>query len=172
MPWPIILLLAAFAVLSLLAKTITPEDIARYLKKESPKEGGDKQRFHKAASLLSPAERHFFYVLQKAVPEVSFFPKVRVADVIKTPNRFSGDFLRISQKHFDWILCHPSTFEPLIAIELDDTSHLSNRHQIKNDATKHEVAKTAGLTLLRFKCRSEYNPAEIREQITSAVNAL
>jgi hypothetical protein len=70
-------------------------------------------RYVTRKSVLTKAEIAFHKVLLEAVPEAPVFPKVRVADVMDAAERFSGDFLRISQKHFDWVLCHPVSFEPL-----------------------------------------------------------
>lgn len=129
------------------------------------------RRYRKRSSVMSPAEQIFFAALETAIPEAPIFPKVRVADVIEASERWSGDFLRISQKHFDWVLCHPTSFEPLLAIELDDSSHRA-RKNAANDATKDDVAGDAGLPLMRFQWQNEYDVAAIRERITTVINAL
>lgn len=129
------------------------------------------KRYKKRSSVMSPAEKEFFAALELAVPEAPIFPKVRVADVIEANERWSGDFLRISQKHFDWVLCHPTSFEPLMAIELDDQSHRA-RKNAANDATKDNVASDAGLPLMRFQWADKYDAAAIRERITTVINSL
>ena len=131
-----------------------------------------RRRYSKSKSLLSPAELEFHKTLCAAVPEAAIFPKVRVADAVNATERFSGDFLRISQKHFDWLICHPDSFEPLIAIELDDASHQRNQRQIKNDETKNGIALDAGLSLLRFPWQSKYDVEKIRETIIAELNAV
>jgi len=123
-------------------------------------------------SLLSKAEVAFHKVLLDAVPEAPIFPKVRVADVMDADERYSGDFLRISQKHFDWVLCHPISFEPLIAIELDDSSHQWSHKQRKNDQVKDEVAQEAGIQLLRFPWQPHYDAAQIREKIATELDRI
>lgn len=120
---------------------------------------------------MSSSEQKFFAVLETAIPEAPIFPKMRVADVIEANERWSGDFLRISQKHFDWVLCHPESFEPLLAIELDDSSHRL-RKNAASDVTKDSVAADAGLPLMRFQWQNEYDVAAIRERLTSVINAL
>ena len=122
-------------------------------------------RYATRKSLLSQAEIAFHKVLHEAVPEAPIFPKVRVADVMDAAERFSGDFLRISQKHFDWVLCHPVSFEPLIAIELDDSSHQWSDRQRKNDHVKDDAAREAGIALLRFPWQRAYDVAKIRARI-------
>jgi hypothetical protein len=129
-------------------------------------------RYVTRKSLLSKAEVAFHKVLLDAVPEAPIFPKVRVADVMDAAERYNGDFGRISQKHFDWVLCHPVSFEPLIAIELDDSSHQWSEKQRKNDRVKDDAAREAGIDLLRFPWQREYNAAQIRDRIAEVLDKI
>ena len=131
-----------------------------------------KPRYVTRKSLLSKAEIAFHQVLLEAVPEAPIFPKVRVADVMEAAERYSGDFLRISQKHFDWVLCNPVSFEPLIAIELDDSSHQWSHKQRKNDQVKDDAASEAGIVLLRFPWQRDYDVAQIRERIAVVLDQI
>ncbi|MBI2513546.1 MAG: DUF2726 domain-containing protein [Opitutae bacterium] len=128
-------------------------------------------KFRKLTALLSPAERQFFAALRAALPEAEIFPKVRVADVVEPCSRTNGEFSRISQKHFDWVICAPDTFEPLVAVELDDSSHKGQRQQ-ERDATKNSAAADAGLPLLRFRCQTAYSADEIRASIAEHITGL
>jgi hypothetical protein len=129
-------------------------------------------RYVTRKSVLSKAEIAFHKVLLEAVPEAPIFPKVRVADVMDAAERWSGDFLRISQKHFDWVLCHPVSFEPLIAIELDDSSHQWSQKQRKNDQVKDDAAHEAGIVLLRFPWQREYDAVKIRDRIGDVLDKI
>jgi len=131
-----------------------------------------KPRYVTRKSLLSKAEVAFHKVLLEAVPEAPIFPKVRVADVMDAAERWSGDFLRISQKHFDWVLCHPVSFEPLVAIELDDSSHQWSEKQRKNDQVKDDAAREAGIVLLRFPWQRDYDVAQVRERIAVVLDQI
>ncbi len=78
-------------------------------------------------TLFSPAERSFLGVLDLAVGDQAWvFAKVRVADVL-TPETGMGKskwqqaFNKISAKHVDYLLCHPSDLSFICAIELDDS---------------------------------------------------
>ena len=145
---------------------------ARRVAHQNLRPGAKGGRFSKSKSLFSPAEREFHKALIAALPDVAIFAKVRVADVVHAKERFNGDFLRISQKHFDWLICHPESFEPLIAVELDDSSHRTNQRQITNDATKNDIALDADLKLLRFAWQSQYDPEKLRETIVNEINAI
>lgn len=122
-------------------------------------------------AVLSDAEIVFDTVLRRAIPELIICPKMRVADVLSAEKAFGADFLRISQKHLDWILCDPRTYAPLIAIELDDSSHLRSSRTRKSDAIKNAAASSAGLKLLRVKWCASYDVHSIRDQIAAVINA-
>jgi len=131
-----------------------------------------KPRYAARKSVLTKAEIAFHKVLLAAVPEAPIFPKVRVADVMEAAERYSGDFLRISQKHFDWVLCHPVSFEPLIAIELDDSSHQWSDKQRKNDKVKDDATREAGIVLLRFPWQNSYDVDVVRERISAVLDRI
>lgn len=164
---PLILVGAVLALLVLAALSVLLfKQLRRLTRTAAPAAG---KRYKRREHLLSQAERQFHEVLKRAVPELLVFPKVRVADAIDAENRFSGDFLSISQKHFDWLLCHPVSFEPLLAVELDDSSHTST-HQQKRDRAKDAAATEAGLPLLRFPWQSTYEPQTVRDRVVPLVN--
>jgi hypothetical protein len=54
------------------------------------------------------------------------FAKVRLADLLYLPKGTQGRqaaFNRIQSKHVDFLLCSKDAVRPLLAIELDDSSH-------------------------------------------------
>ena len=125
--------------------------------------------YKKKSSLLSEAESRFFETLLMAADGYAVCPKVRVSDVIESSTGSLADFRKISQKHFDWVLCNPVTMEPLAAVELDDSSHLSG-NSITRDRTKNEAAESALLPLVRFKCKSTYSIEEVRRSLKRTLN--
>ncbi|WP_042012600.1 DUF2726 domain-containing protein [Aeromonas fluvialis] len=121
-------------------------------------------------TLFSPAERSFLGVLDLAVSDKArVFAKVRVADVL-TPqagigkSKWQQHFNKISAKHFDYLLCHPSDLSFICAIELDDSSH---RHQKRKarDLFLKTACDSAGLPLLQIPASASYLVEELREQI-------
>jgi hypothetical protein len=128
------------------------------------------ERYRSRGPLLTPAERSFFGVLQQAVgAERLIFAKVRVADVLSPERGLQGArwqraFNRISAKHFDFLLCDAAEISPLIAIELDDASHGSDRAQAR-DSLIESACASAGLPLLRIRAQDAYVPADIAAQI-------
>jgi hypothetical protein len=125
-------------------------------------------RYELQRALLTRSEIAFYRALFAGVGGLYLIaPKVRVADVLKAPrdkNRraAASAFNRISQKHFDFVLCDPQTFTVLAAIELDDRSHESPDRRAR-DAMLDRAANDAGLALLRFKARASYTVDEIQK---------
>ena len=121
--------------------------------------------------LCSPAERSFLGVLEQVSDSYRIFAKVSLYDVIKVKKGLTGSerqaaFNRISRKHLDFILCEPSTFRVLCAVELDDSSHKAPARR-KRDDFLEEALRTAGVPLLRFPVKQAYSLSELREQFRS-----
>src|SRR5687768_8690775 len=77
-------------------------------------------------NFLSPAELSFFHVLRSTVGDrVVICPKVRLVDILFVVNQRENYAYRgkIAQKHVDFLLCDPKSLKPILAIELDDSSH-------------------------------------------------
>ncbi|MDD9209853.1 DUF2726 domain-containing protein [Aeromonas dhakensis] len=126
-------------------------------------------------TLFSPAERSFLGVLDLAVGEQArVFAKVRVADVL-TPEAGMGKskwqqaFNKISAKHVDYLLCHPSDLSFICAIELDDSSHRHQKRKARDSFLK-AAFDSAGLPLLQIPASSHYQVEELREQILPLLN--
>jgi hypothetical protein len=128
--------------------------------------------YRKADHLLTPAERSFYEVLRGIIGEdLRLFVKVRLADLVWLPHDTEDRQVhvnRVASKHIDFVLCDPHTLAPLLAVELDDSSHTA-RHRQQRDALVNEVLRTAGLPLLRVPVKRSYPPGEIAEHIRSAM---
>src|SRR4051812_25910562 len=74
-------------------------------------------------TLLTKAEQQFYYELCKAAGRRYYvFPQIRLADIVQ-PRRPSFKTLQpITSKSVDFVLCAPETFDPLIVVELDDST--------------------------------------------------
>ena len=118
-------------------------------------------------SLLTPAEKSFFHALQTAAGKrYVVFPKVRLLDLCRDLDGWTetAAFNHVSQKHVDFVLCDPETFRPVLAVELDDRSHLRARTRAR-DGDKDEVLRTMGLGVYRQWVRRSYDPAAIARGI-------
>lgn len=126
--------------------------------------------------LLSKAELGFYGPLLQATNghDVSVFSKVRIADVlapVKNPDRkiWQRAFNAISSKHFDFVVCRDSDSRILLAIELDDKSHSTQKAQ-KRDRIVNSACQTAGLPLLRFAAKRGYVIADIRTELDKVLS--
>ena len=143
------------------------------LRKKQP-ESGAAYSYIRKSELLTSAERSFFGVLVLSVAEHgTVLPKIRVADVI-APKKSSDKstwqkaFNRISAKHFDFVVCEPSSLTPMVAVELDDSSH-SSKSAARSDSAKDSACLSAGFPLIRVKTAKSYAVAEIRQLLAAHV---
>lgn len=119
---------------------------------------------------LSAAERSFYGVLEQAVADkFKVNTKVRVADILQ-PN-VAGDrsasqraFNRISAKHFDYVLCEPSTMQVKAVVELNDSSHKS-KNRAERDEFLAEACASAGLRLVSFEAKSQYSINAVKTEL-------
>ena len=118
--------------------------------------------------LLTKAERKFFDVLHAvASRQCHLFAMVRLADLIYIPKgteKRQSHFNRIQSKHIDFVLCNKTELKPILAIELDDSSH-QRADRKKRDEFLNKALEQAGLPLLRIPVRSGYDPQEIKQKI-------
>lgn len=125
---------------------------------------------YKKQTLLSPAERSFYGVLRQAVGETyQVQVKVRLADLVQPASGLSRSdwqaaFNRISSKHVDFVLVNPATFEVACALELDDSSHATDK-RFERDAFLDAAFQSAGLRLLHVPAKNAYAVQEIRAML-------
>ena len=122
--------------------------------------------------LLTKAERAFFDVLHPIVAkQLHLFAMVRLADLVyieRGIEKRQSYFNRIQSKHIDFVLCDRNDIKPILAIELDDSSH-RRADRIARDEFVDNALAQAGLPLLRVPVRANYDPAELRNQIQDAI---
>ncbi len=122
-------------------------------------------------NFLSAAELAFYRVLEQAVGQTySINNKVRLWDVLYVPRRDDSRTYenKISSKHIDFLLCDPTTMQPILAIELDDSSH-NRKDRQDRDAFLDQALAAAGLSILHIKAARTYSIAEVQQQIASVL---
>ncbi len=124
--------------------------------------------------VLTEAELAFHAVLADCVPDdLILLAKVRLADFLnvrKGEQEFLRYFGKISQKHSDFLLIDAGSSEPVLAIELDDSTHRRLRRTIDSDQFKDAAYEAAGLPVLRVPAAKRYNAAELRGDVLAALN--
>lgn len=131
-------------------------------------------RFARQPALFTPAEIRFLLALQEAVgQEVVIVGKIRLADLIRPrpgqrPPQRQAAFNKIRSKHIDFVLLDPADFVPLLALELDDSSH-QRPDRVERDRFVDAACADAGLPLLRAPVRARYDSGELRAFIRQAI---
>lgn len=127
-----------------------------------------------AKALFSPAERSFLGVLDQVVgADYRVFGKVRVADIATVRPGMSKSarqaaLNRIAQKHFDFIVCGARDLNVVCAVELNDSSHSSQRAQARDELLV-KVCQVINLPLLQVAAKQSYVLQDLRTQFFAAV---
>lgn len=176
--WPVIRwigrlgekLLALFATSVARTNKSRPDgaDLPLVLEEPTPSEP-DTKAYELVPALLTAAEWSFFKVLNKAASKSGVFIacKVRLPDLVSVRNGVDNPraaWNRISSKHVDFVLCSTSGSRPLLAIELDDSSH-AKKSRRERDSFVDESLAAAGLAMLRVPARKAYSVEELRASI-------
>jgi len=134
-------------------------------------EDADLYPYKLTQSLLTASEAVFYGALLLAAGRrYVVFAKVRLADLCQDLDRWADirAFNKVASKHVDFVLCDPTTFRPVLAVELDDRSHLrANRRS--RDALVDGIFRTMGLGVYRQWVRHSYDPAAIARGIEDAL---
>jgi hypothetical protein len=131
--------------------------------------------YTKANSLVTDGEREFHHVLRRVVGERwAIHPKVRLEDIAGVPEGTPGRYKYrnyVRSSHVDFLLCTADTASPVLAIELDDSSHVTPSAQ-RRDALKDSILSSAGLPLLRVPWQPSYDEHRLASAINDKVPAL
>ena len=100
------------------------------------------------------------------------FAQVRVLDLCDVLERSlsRGSVSRVDRRHVDFVLCHPRTFKPMVAIELDDSTR-ERPYGRRKDALLDELFRGIGMKLVRQRVRLAYSVAEVTQKIEAALAA-
>jgi very-short-patch-repair endonuclease len=136
------------------------------------KAGGRKapQYPYRGTPLLSAAEMSFYRVLLQCMDGGSvLFAKVGLGDIVEVDGvrdfrARQGFRNRIDRKHVDFLVCRNDTLAPVLAIELDDSSHERDRARAR-DAEKDRILGAAGVPLWRVAARKSYSTSELTETL-------
>jgi len=112
---------------------------------------------------LSAAELSFYHVLRTVVGEdATICPKANLADVffVAKPHENQTYRNKIDRKHVDFLLCDPKSMQPVVGVELDDSSHKRADRQ-ERDAFVDRVFKAAALPLIHVPARANYDISEL-----------
>lgn len=128
--------------------------------------------YYACNTLLTATEIKFYKALKIAAPtNAIIMMKVRMADIINCAEEDwkAGWGPRVSAKHIDFVLIDPKTTQIKMAIELDDSTHVTNHDRISRDKFVDKAFKTAGVPLLRITVQNYYDMDQLKASITQTI---
>lgn len=130
-------------------------------------------RYKKTRYFFTYQERIFYQLLSQSVGgKYVIFAQVRMADVLYLANEPINRKIynnNIRCRHFDYVLCEPQKYKPVLAIELDDSSHQKYDRKA-SDKFKNAACQSARLALLRIKLPYSYSPLELFELVENKIS--
>jgi Protein of unknown function (DUF2726) len=127
--------------------------------------------FYRRKSVLTSPAQEFYQILKQLVRGHQVLAKVRLADLVGADERHllrKSNFDHIKAKHIDFVICDRA-LAPIIAIELDDSSH-RRPDRIARDRDVDRILEIAALPLVRFPVRPVFNATEIAKQLLAKLN--
>lgn len=131
--------------------------------------------YTKKKYFMTRAENEFYNALVTGVGnDFYIFAQVHLPTLldhkVKGQN-WQGAFSHINRKSVDFVLCDKSYISPILAIELDDKSHLSEDRR-ERDGEVERILSEAGMPLIRVENHGKFDPniiaSSIRQKISSA----
>ena len=127
--------------------------------------------------LITKAEIRYLRQLEAVLPnQYRVFAQVRVADVIlprldkqHNDKLWWQHFRKISAKHLDFVIVDAKTFKTIVAIELNDKSHLRADRK-KRDEFLISAFKTAKVPLVWQWVKRKYTEKAIKNSLETYIN--
>ena len=118
-------------------------------------------------ALLSPVERSFLGLLEKAVQnEYRIVNRVKLADVLDVREQASDKSrrsiaLKLNAKYLDYVLCEPDSMKVIAVLDLVNT-HSKEGHKAVPDWFVSGALDAAGVPYLRIGIKAGYSVTELQ----------
>jgi very-short-patch-repair endonuclease len=138
-----------------------------------PSEKSEDQPYVLKRYLMSKAERSFFGVLEQVTDSSKHyvFPQLSLSKLVtveKGTGFYQAFHNKVDRKSVDFVLFDRNAMSPVLAIELDDSSHDREDRQ-ERDAFVDRVLAKAGLPLLHVRAQAAYDPKQLAASIGEAM---
>lgn len=113
--------------------------------------------------LLTPPEQELFAVLKKINPDkYEVIPQMALVNVIdkKTNTSYRNELFRVC----DFCFMDKKTFEPLLLVELNDSSH-NRADRLERDEKVAAICEDAGLPLVTFWMDDDISPNAVKRAV-------
>ena len=130
---------------------VTVRDLeTKTVKEEKPKVHRSKYRYYKK-KIMTDREIIFFKKLNRVIPRgFIVIPQAHLSSFfgVQSGQAFKYAFLHINQKSVDFVICDIDDFMPVIALELDDRTHM-NKNRRERDIEVNAIFRDSHLPLIR-----------------------
>lgn len=132
----------------------------------------NKYTYTKKKYFMTKSEHEFFDILISSFGDKYYiFSQVHLATIlnhkIKGQN-YRGALAHIDRKSVDFVLCDKKYIEPILAIEVDDSTH-RNPDRVQRDTIVENIFKEVKMPLIRFENHGHFNKEEIEKIIFSVI---
>lgn len=124
-------------------------------------------KYARKKRIMTACEAEFFDTLKGiAAGRYEVFPQVALVSLVDkvTQSAYRNELFRI----VDFVLADRNTFAPLLAVELNDSSHLKAERKLRDEKVA-EICKKAKLPLVTFTTRQARDAAFVRREIMHSV---
>lgn len=124
--------------------------------------------YKKKDFLMTRAEHEFFDILVSVIAKdfgnnYYVFPQIHISTLVDWKSwgqNWRGAKGSVDRYSVDYVLCDKNYIKPILAIELDDSSH-ERKDRVIRDKKIEGILKMVGLPLLRFENHGIFNNNEI-----------
>ncbi len=121
---------------------------------------------------MTSTETKFFELLKDAVGnEYNIFPQIHLSAFLDHEvgeQWWEGAFSHVNQKSVDYLVCDKKHLKPLVAIELDDSSH-NRKDRISRDRNVEQILEESNMPLVRFSAREELSVEDIKKRVLEKI---
>lgn len=131
-----------------------------------------KYTYRRKQFFMSKPEHEFFDVLVEVIgSDYNIFPQVHLSTILdhKVKGQNRGAFNHINSWSVDFVICDKAYINPLLAIELDDSSHGRQDRQTRDEEVER-IFRDAGMPLLRFPYSKSPDKNDIASRLAEALH--
>ena len=118
--------------------------------------------------IMTKAESDLYKVLQQAIgSSYMIYPQAHLSLFLShkpVKQDYRAALSVIQRKSVDFLICNKEYYEPMVAIELDDSSHNTPSRR-RRDEVVDGICKSAGMPLVRVRWQPSYSANELLETI-------
>lgn len=136
-------------------------------REKSEKTNNPLAKYERKESIMSRTEHKFFYTLKQIYPErYEVLPQVALFNVINkvTNAAYRSELFRVC----DYCFVDKDTFEPLLLVELNDSSHKRADRRMRDEKVA-AICRSAGLPLVTFWLGEDLSYTAVKKAVMNSI---